>query len=97
MVDYLLTPAAKSDLKDIWNYTVQSFGLNQAERYMLKIENKLYLLASNPQIGIKRPEIKDGYYSFPVEKHIVFYLIKDDSIIIIGILHCKMDIKKQLT
>jgi plasmid stabilization system protein ParE len=37
-------------------------------------EAKLEQLAANPEIGKRRPEIRPGYYSFPVEKHIIFYL-----------------------
>jgi toxin ParE1/3/4 len=47
-------------------------------------------------MGRVRPEIKEGYYSFPVEKHVVFYLILENYIAIIGILHGKMDIDKNL-
>ncbi|MGM0681280.1 MAG: type II toxin-antitoxin system RelE/ParE family toxin [Thermodesulfobacteriota bacterium] len=96
MPDYRLTPAAKSDLIDIWNYTVDSWGEKQAEKYMYDIETKLEQLATNPEIGRKRPEIAPGYHSFPVGKHIIFYRQSNDHIDIIGILHGKMDIDKNL-
>lgn len=73
MADYRLTPAAKADLIDIWNYTVDFWGEKQAEKYLYAIETKLEQLAVNPEIGRKRPEIAPGYHSFPVEKHIIFY------------------------
>ena len=96
MPNYRLTPAAKSDLLGIWNYTVKTWGKNQTEKYLLNIEAKLEQLSANPELGKQRPEIRPGYYSFPVGKHIIFYLHSGNHIDIIGILHGRMDINKSL-
>ena len=96
MHKYRLTPSAKSDLIEIWNYTVETWGEKQAEKYLQDIENKLNQLAANPELGRRRPEISPGYYSFPAQKHIIFYLNSGRHIDIIGILHGKMDIDKNL-
>ena len=92
MPNYRLTPAAKSDLLEIWNYTVETWGEKQAEKYLQDIEVKLEKLAANPELGKRRSEISPGYYSFPGEKHIIFYLQSGNYIDIIGILHRRMDI-----
>lgn len=96
MPNYRLTPAAKSDLLEIWNYTVETRGEKQAEKYLLDIEVKLDQLSANPKLGRQRPEISLDYYSFPVGKHIIFYLHSGNYIDIIGILHGRMDINKNL-
>lgn len=96
MHDYRLTPSAKSYLIEIWNYTVETWGKKQAEKYLQDIEAKLNQLAANPGLGRQRSEIAPGYYSFPVRKHIIFYLRTDTCIDIIGILHGKMDIDNNL-
>ncbi len=96
MPSYRLTPAAKSDLLEIWDYTVKTWGKNQTEKYLLNIEVKLEQLAANPEMGKPRPEIRPGFYSFPVGKHIIFYLPTGNHIHIIGILHGRMDINKNL-
>ncbi len=96
MHKYRLTPSAKSDLIEIWNYTVETWGGKQAEKYLQEIEDKLDKLAANSKLGRQRPEIHPEYYSFPVGKHIIFYLQSDNHIDIIGILHGKMDIDKNL-
>jgi toxin ParE1/3/4 len=96
MPDYRLTPAAKSDLLEIWNYTLDTWGERHAAKYLLDIESKLVQLAKNPELGRQRPEINYGYYSFPVGKHIIFYLQSGSYIDIIGILHGRMDINKNL-
>jgi toxin ParE1/3/4 len=94
--EYRLTPAAKNDIIDIWNYTVESWGAGQAEKYLLYIESQLDRLADNPDLGKHRPEIREGYYSFPVKKHIVFYLKAKQHIQIIGVLHGRMDVDARL-
>ena len=96
MHKYRLTPSAKSDLIKIWNYTVETWGEKQAEKYLQDIEDKFNQLAANPELGRRRPEISSGYYSFPALKHIIFYLNSGRYIDIIGILHEKMDIDKNL-
>jgi toxin ParE1/3/4 len=96
MHNYRLTPSAKSDLIEIWNYTVETWGEKQAEKYLQDIEDKLNQLAVNPELGRRRPEISPGYYSFPIRKHTIFYLNSGRHIDIIGILHGKMDIDKNL-
>ncbi len=96
MPKYRLTPSAKSDLIEIWDYTVETWGEKQAEKYLQDIEGKLNQLADNPELGRQRPEILPGYYSFPAQKHIIFYLKSGIHIDIIGILHGKMDIDKNL-
>lgn len=96
MTKYRLTPSAKSDLIEIWNYSVDTWGEKKAEKYLQDIEDKVNQLAGNPRLGKHRPEIVPGYYSFPVRKHIIYYLISDSHIYIIGILHGRMDIDKNL-
>ncbi len=96
MPKYRLTPAAKSDLIEIWNYIVGTWGEKQAEKYFQDIDDKLNQLAETPEIVQQRSEIRPGYYSFPVGKHIVFYLQSGKHIVIIGILHGRMDIDRNL-
>ena len=96
MSEYRLTPAAKSDLIEIWNYTIEVWGEKQAEKYLLDIKTKLEKLAGNPELGIQRPEVAPGYQSLPVGKHVIFYRQSGDYIEIVGILHGRMDIDKNL-
>lgn len=96
MPEYRLTPSAKSDLIEIWDYTVRTWGEQHAEKYLQDIEDTLNELAASPGLGRQRPEIAPGYFSFPARKHIIFYLNSGHHIDIIGILHGKMDIDKNL-
>lgn len=67
-------------------------GQKQRNSYLKGLEKRFLFLAEQPHVGKHRPEIFEGYYSFPQHQHVVFYLIDSDCIHIIGILHKSMDI-----
>lgn len=94
---YRLTPAAESDLREIWRYTVESWGQQQAETYLMQLADAFSVLADNPLLGRERPEIANWYRSFPSGKHVVFYIIASRGIDIIGVLHSSMDVKGRLS
>lgn len=91
---YVLSEIADKDLEDIFDYTLDEFGFDQAEKYLLEIEEIFQNLIINPQIGKKRDEIKQGLYSFPKDNHIIFYRILDNHIRIVRVLHGSRDIPK---
>ena len=87
-----ITPRAKADLNNIWLYTTQTWNEAQADRYITAIYERLQRLAEQPQIGKHRPDIEYGYYCVPQAQHLIFYLIRDNAIDIIGLPHRNMDI-----
>lgn len=91
---YILSEIADKDLEDIFDYTVDEFGFDQAEKDLLEIEEIFQNLIANPQIGKKRDEIKQDLYSFPKDNHIIFYRILDNHIRIVRVLHGSRDIPK---
>ena len=91
---YILSEIADKDLEDIFDLTFDEFGFDQAEKYLLEIEEIFQNLIINPQIGKKRDEIKQGLYSFPKDNHIIFYRILDNHIRIVRVLHGSRDIPK---
>jgi toxin ParE1/3/4 len=92
MPGYRVTPRALEDLKNIGRYTEQQWGKRQRNTYLRALEKRFSLLAENPQLGKHRTDVAEGYYSFPEGEHVVFYMIGEESIDIIGIPHKEMDI-----
>ena len=88
-----LTIEAKKDLKAIGRYSYQNFGQQQMEQYLAKIDTGLSLISREPEIGKQRDDIKIGYRSYTVEKHLIFYRIVDQYIDILGITSGSMDLK----
>lgn len=89
---YLLSEIADKDLEEIFDYSINKFGFDQAEKYLLEIENIFQNLVLNPYSGKKRDEIKQGLYSFPKDNHVIFYRILDKQIRIVRILHGSKDL-----
>lgn len=88
----LLSEIADADLEDIFDYTVNEIGFEQAVKYLTEIEEIFLHLLINPESGRKRNEIKEDLYSFPKDNHIIFYRILDDHIRIVRVLHGSKDI-----
>jgi toxin ParE1/3/4 len=92
MPGYRVTPRALEDLKNIGRYTEQQWGKRQRNTYLRALEKRFGWLAVNPQLGKHRTDVAEGYYSFPQCDHVVFYMIGEKSIDIVGIPHKEMDI-----
>lgn len=91
MNNFRLTPRAYEDLKQIARYTLTTWGTDQREKYLRELDARFSWLAERPQVGRHRVDIAEGYYSYRQGSHIIFYLIRDGGIDIIGIPHRNRD------
>jgi toxin ParE1/3/4 len=93
---FLLSPAAQADVDDIWNYTAEHWGVDQAEGYVQNLRDACEALETGMQSG--RPvEIRAGYRKILVGAHVLFFKKKDDgTIVIMRILHQSMDVERHL-
>jgi len=89
---YSIRALAQIDLEEIWLYSYQQWGQDQADNYLNLLFSRFDWLSLNPLIGKKRNDIKDGYYCFPEGMHLVFYTITENNIDIISIPHKSMDV-----
>jgi toxin ParE1/3/4 len=87
---FRVTPRARDDLQSIGRYTEQVWGRNQRNAYLKDIASRFYWLAEHPELGKRRDEIGEGFYSFPQGHHVVFYVISTGFIDIIGVSHKEM-------
>ncbi|MBL4608673.1 MAG: type II toxin-antitoxin system RelE/ParE family toxin [Pseudomonadales bacterium] len=94
--NYKLRQAAKEDLEEIARYTKNEWGVKQRDKYLHALSKHFALLGDNPKLGRRRTEIKTGYYSSDYESHVVFYLICENHIEILGVLHKSMIPKRHL-
>jgi toxin ParE1/3/4 len=88
---FRVTPRAARDLRSIARFTLRTWGREQRDAYLSAIDRRMAWLAENPARGRRRPDVKDGYFSYPQGSHVIFYLVRDDGIDIIGIPHRRMD------
>ena len=93
MASYRLRTLARNDLEIIWDYTLEQWGIQQAERYFAALFTCFDDLARNPHMGKQRDDVMPGTRSFPQGRHVVFYEIDQDGIEIIGIVHQSADVE----
>ena len=97
MIKYYLTNKAVQDLEDIWDYTVDEWSEQQAERYYKMLIDTFHEITQNPEIGKKYTEISLNLFGLRTGKHIIFYRrINSDTIEITRILHDMMDLKRRI-
>ena len=91
---YELSLEADRDLDEIFDYTNQEFGVDQAIKYLIDFEIVFESLCSNPRLGRPRDEVRKGLRSVSKERHTVFYKIMKDRVWIVRVLHGSRDIHK---
>ncbi len=97
MARFRFTNEAVKDIEQIWSYTNQKWSLEQADRYYHLIMDEIEFIASNPLLGKSIDYIKEGYRSTKVKSHVIFYKQpKDDTVLIIRILHQLMDCENRV-
>ncbi len=97
MAKYILTNKAVDDLSKIWNYTLHKWSESQADKYYKTLLESIIDIASNPDFGKNYSVIIEDLLGIRVGRHIVFYRKIDiDKILIIRILHERMDLKRRI-
>lgn len=91
---YELSQEADDDLEEIFDYTLDQFGAEQAIRYLSGFETIFENLCFHPATGRKRDEIRKGLRSISHISHVVFYRILKDRIRIVRVLHSGRDLQK---
>ena len=85
---FFLSANAKADLVKIRRYTIKKWGEAQWQLYKGSLFNTFKNLAINPSIGIKIEEdelkfrAKINAFSFPLKDHIIYYLRRENSIVV---------------
>ena len=54
----VIAPAAKNDLKDIYQYGLRQWGQPQSDSYLSTIKNQFWLLTQQPLMGTERPSFR---------------------------------------
>lgn len=97
MMRYRITPLAARHLKEIAKFTLQTWGKQRRDAYILDIRDRIEWLCENPRFGRSRPEIGDDIFSYPQGSHIIFCRLLAEHIDIIGVLHKRMDYAAHLS
>jgi toxin ParE1/3/4 len=87
---------ADEDLIDIFIYGSENFGPSKAKSYFTELHNAFLFLAENPLACPERNEFDPSVRIHSHGKHLIIYTIEDQYILIVRILHNRMDIKQHL-
>lgn len=93
MPAFRLTERAKQDLRSIGRYTQATWGREQRNRYLSKLDASFHLVAQEPQRGRACDDIRPGYRKYHVGRHLVFYRQSPAGLEIIRILYDRMDVE----
>ena len=94
---YFIRELALTDLEEIWLFTLSEWSVEHADAYTGSILARMNWLADNPSAGKPRDDIKPGYFCFPEGRHLIFYIMTDNTVDVIGIPHQSMDITGHLS
>ncbi|MEQ1704796.1 MAG: type II toxin-antitoxin system RelE/ParE family toxin [Rickettsiales bacterium] len=92
MFDIIIQPRAEMDLDDIWQFTFERWDATQANTYLEQLDLGFQQLAKNPKLGKPCDDIRAGYRSLHMNRHIAFYRLQARQVIIVRVLHERMDI-----
>ena len=95
MSQFTLTPRAKTDLEEIWEYSAVQFGFEKAEAYIRDIQRAIESVASDPRRGRACDEVRAVYFRFPAGSHTLFFRLADNGFDIVRVLHARMDFGQQ--
>ena len=92
----IIAPAAKNDLKAVYQYGLRQWGKTQSEGYLSTIKSQFWLLTQQPLMGIEHPELLPDMRSLPIESHTLFYRVIASRVEIVRVLHGRQDPHRHL-
>lgn len=93
MTHYALSPKARRDITDIWLYTADRWGVDQADDYIAQIEEDLRKAAT----GLRVAQPIDELWKIRSSQHLCVFAKEGDGLVwVIRILHERMDVKRYL-
>ena len=88
--------AAVADLCAIDEFSLAQFGEEIGEAYMHGFDKVFALLKDYPFAGSEAAKYGNAYRCFMHRRHRIFYVVYDEMVLIVRILHHAMDEKRAL-
>ena len=96
MKRYQLTEAADRQLREIWVYSRDRWGAARAHAYLAEIDTALSAALATPALLRPRPELGEGIVARKAGSHVAYCVIQTDTLLVIGVLHSRMDPRRHL-
>jgi len=89
------SPAAKTDLSEIWDYSANNWGADQADHYIDAIRDACDALAAGTKHS--RPaDVLPDFKKYLCGSHVIYFLDHPDHLAVIRILHQQQDVPRHL-
>jgi toxin ParE1/3/4 len=103
MARVIRSPRAKRDIVEVLEHTKGRWGVDQAREYAELIHDALVAIASDPQCGKARDDIRPGVRALHIgqrgrpARHILFYRTNATGTVeVVRLLHDAMDFMRHL-
>lgn len=93
----LYRPAALDDLDQIYDATLATWGSAQAEHYLSQLRAAVERVVEHPRSGRIYEVAANEYRAVRSGRHLIFYRLDADTILVVRILHDRMDIPSRLS
>lgn len=90
------TRDAERDLINIFLYGIEHFGSGKAERYLETINAKIEMAAEHPDFGADYGFVIRGIRRHEAVSHAVYYRSTRSGILVLRVLHGRMDPARHL-
>ncbi len=96
MNQVILSPRAKLDLGEIWDYTLSQWGIEQAEKYVRELWSVMEHVADDPTKSVDIGDVRGNYRKSRFGSHVFIFKVTRDGIDVVRILHQRMDFERHL-
>ncbi len=91
----LLRPHARADLRAIWHYTANEWGIEQADHYVAQIVSAIDRAAEMPGMGSVVFGLPPEYRKARAGSHRAIYRCTDTHLIVVRIIHEREDVPEE--
>jgi toxin ParE1/3/4 len=93
---YVLSRGAESDLDEIWDYSAERWGSDQANRYVGALRESIERVALDPSRGRSVSVKGKSYRQYRSGSHVIFYRETNRGVQIVRVLHQNMEYVRHL-
>ncbi len=93
---YVFSKEAENDLIEIYRYGFINYGESKADLYIEALKEKCQFLADMPNLSPDRDEFNPPIKIHHHKKQLIIYIVETDYILIVRILHERMDIQQHI-
>lgn len=91
-----VTRAAQADLERIYDYTVKDWGRSQADLYLDRLQARVEQILIDQSLWRPMPEWHPSGYRSRYQRHVIFFVVEADQLLLARVLHDRMDVLRHL-